>query len=194
MFQARYVIPVVVVVLLLLIIFGGSQNTEQETSASEPARPGALPVQPVRTVPTETTEQPDATIPPPKVAGAVPIERRLADKVESFARAYYLILPNDTLSSRKRRMRGLVPRQRINDLELEVRQSTPLTTRGELDTKGLRAARLNDNKRFLEVTIPLTLVYTAPDGKEVHREATVDVSRWKFAKGEWVFAGVGIAR
>ena len=124
--------------------------------------------------------------PPPKM---------LIQEAKSFVSVYYLLNPDDTSATRKKRVSPFIDKDSAVDFDLTVRNDTSadvariqqmLQIRGEAQADLIIGSPVNDDPNTYDLLVPVVLTVSRPDKSVVSSIGVLDVSRWKLQSGQWV--------
>lgn len=179
---------IVVIVAGIVAVLGRPSKAHPVPAATNPSAHS----QPQKTKPaTVTSGKRTSRAQKPKIL------KSAATTAIRFMEAYYLILPKDTVATRRRRIAPYVPAQGLRQLDLGLGAGTAanrarikeqLTQKGKVKTSTIIVRLVTDQKNTVAAAVPVTVSVTYPNGKVVNRFTIQTDSRWTYRKGQWLLA------
>lgn len=154
-----------------------------------------------------TPTAPTTSIPEdlPEDDRGVEVPPSLAAQARGFLQSYYLVNPDDTEASRRKRVSEYVAPAFLPKLPVQInldpganqaRQQQDLSMRGEV-IMDLMSGSAGPNPQAIVITVPVVTTVSTPDGRSVSANRIDTATVWsnKFTKGNregrWLLQSVG---
>lgn len=161
-------------------------------------QPGKATKRPPAAADAQTTLAPVGNTSTPDTSNSQDAEEKepesLQARVQGLLAAYYQVEPADTEEVRSKRVQPFVHEQVFEYLDFGLSEGTPandarirerLSVRGTAVMEQLRIGPSARDEAIQVATVPVQVVTTRPDGREVNRLEVQTDSLWVQVEGEW---------